>query len=143
MTQTTRYVLPWAPSANHHWRAIARSLTPCMPGPGALRCPCCRAPLRVTVGQILSAQGRSYRDLVAQATIGQDVVHDRKGRLAVTMMLNPPTRRALDIDNRAKPTLDALTQACAWVDDGQIDDLGVKRGCVVPGGGIIVHVKTL
>jgi len=61
-------------------------------------------------------------------------------RLEVTIISHAPDRRARDIDNIVKPTLDALVQAGLFDDDSQVDLLTVKRGNVVKGGKTIVLV---
>jgi crossover junction endodeoxyribonuclease RusA len=61
-------------------------------------------------------------------------------RLKVTIITHAPDRRARDIDNIVKPTLDALVQAGLFNDDSQVDMLTVKRGHVVKGGKAMVYV---
>jgi crossover junction endodeoxyribonuclease RusA len=46
----------------------------------------------------------------------------------------PPDRRRRDLDNLAKPTLDALEHAGVYEDDSQIDLLIIRRRDVVDGG---------
>ena len=49
------------------------------------------------------------------------------GKLAVRVVAVAPDRRKRDLDNLLKATLDALTHAKVWHDDGQIDRLEVER----------------
>ena len=63
------------------------------------------------------------------------------GRLAVSMVACPPDRRARDLDNVLKATLDALTHAGVWLDDSQIDLLSVERAQVVKGGELRVTIS--
>jgi crossover junction endodeoxyribonuclease RusA len=52
----------------------------------------------------------------------------------------PPDRRRRDLDNLAKPTLDALEHAGVYEDDSQIDLLIIRRQDVVHGGRLEVSV---
>jgi crossover junction endodeoxyribonuclease RusA len=61
-------------------------------------------------------------------------------RLEVTIITHAPDRRARDIDNIVKPTLDALVQAGLFDDDSQVDLLTVRRGQPVKGGKAMVYV---
>lgn len=64
------------------------------------------------------------------------------GRLAVTVIVHPTgLRRPADLDNAVKRPLDALARAGVYRDDGQIDDLRIRRGVVVPGGALVVTVR--
>jgi len=63
-----------------------------------------------------------------------------KARLEVTIITHAPDRRARDIDNIVKPTLDALVQAGLFDDDSQVDLLTVRRGAVIKGGKAVVFV---
>lgn len=64
-------------------------------------------------------------------------------RLEVFITLNPPDKRTRDIDNIAKPTLDALVSAGLFADDGQIDRLVIVRSNTVKGGCMTVGVGKL
>lgn len=64
-------------------------------------------------------------------------------RLEVFITLNPPDKRTRDIDNIAKPTLDALVSAGLFIDDGQIDRLVIVRSNTVKGGSMTVGVGKL
>lgn len=64
-------------------------------------------------------------------------------RLEVFITLNPPDKRTRDIDNIAKPTLDALVSAGLFIDDGQIDRLVIVRSNTVKGGSMMVGVGKL
>lgn len=93
---------------------------------------------------LLSREGRAYRKAVEACVVEQ--IRGRAafaGRLRVDIVLNPPTRRLIDIDNRIKAVLDALTFARVWVDDGQVDVLLVERGSILPGGRALVTVRDL
>jgi len=89
---------------------------------------------------LLSAKGRDYKATIARefADRGGGRVD---GRLRVHVHLEPPDERRRDLDNALKPTLDALKDAGAFVDDCQIDDLRVTRGAVTPGGACHVEVE--
>ena len=62
-----------------------------------------------------------------------------KDGVSVVIVLNPPNKRRFDIDNRAKPILDAL-EGHIINDDSQIDSLHIMRGMVLAGGNALVRV---
>ena len=103
-----KLTLPLPNSANRHWRT-GRGVT------------------------YLSKEGKDYRYLVA------NVVKDANypamtGRLSVEVYIYPRDRRMIDIDNRAKPLLDALQHAGAFLDDSQVDRLYLERREIIAGG---------
>lgn len=110
------YALPYPPSVNRYWRSIGRG--------------------RV----LISRDGREYREAVCARLVGAQAA---VGRLAVTIQATMPDRRARDLDNVLKATLDALTHGGAWMDDSQIDDLRVVRVGVGKPGGLVVTVAGL
>ena len=125
--------LPWTPSINHYWRHV---LVPCKPArPGA-------PPYRVQV--LISKEGREYRRAVDTLirNLGRPAAPP-EARLLVALTLHAPTRRTIDIDNRIKAALDALTHAQVWADDSLIDRLTVDRGEVTPGGRVDVVITPL
>lgn len=115
--------LPWPPSANHYWRRVGHKV-------------------------LISADGRSYRRAVAECVMlaraelrcGPICVH---GPLAVRFEAQPPDLRTRDLDNLFKATLDALTHAGVWPDDGQIDDLSIVRLGPTKGGALRVVVSQI
>lgn len=113
--------LPYPPSMNSYWRS---------PNKGPL------------AGRVLiSEDGRRYRADVLQATRHCGLGAALQGRLRVRIVATMPDRRKRDLDNLLKPLLDALTHASIWVDDGQIDELSIKRGVIKPGGRAIVVIE--
>lgn len=87
--------LPWPPSANKIWRN-----------------------LRGSRGLYLA---KEYKRFVDESKIwlwkqgSPRVLGDEN--LEVVIKLYPPTKRGYDVDNRIKPTLDALTKVGFWRDD--------------------------
>lgn len=63
------------------------------------------------------------------------------GALSVTISAAPPDRRKRDLDNLLKAPLDALTHALLWQDDGQIDDLRIRRLEVEKPGRLTIVVQ--
>ena len=63
------------------------------------------------------------------------------GPVRVTLDLYPPTRQSYDIDNRIKPTLDALTKSAVWEDDDQVVELIVRKRSVVKRGKAEVRIE--
>ncbi|MFM5319333.1 RusA family crossover junction endodeoxyribonuclease [Aeromonas caviae] len=113
--------LPWPPSTNRIWRNVAVSGKP---------------------RTLLSEEGRRFRTTAAQmCMLGGVNNRQLAGRLAVSMVACPPDRRARDLDNVLKATLDALTHAGVWLDDSQIDLLSVERAQVVKGGELRVTIS--
>jgi len=120
--------MPWPPSVNKCCRAVPARRR----GGGSAR------GVRVP----LSRGGRAYRrEACARLAAWRRGKRPMAGRLAVTVELLPPTRRAIDIDNRIKALLDALQHGGVLVDDGQVDRLTVERGPVTAGGGARVLVE--
>ena len=125
--------LPWPPSINHYWRHILMPCTPVKPG---------APPYRVQV--VTSKDGKQFR--AAVGVLIQNLGHPATppgARLGVTLTLRPPNLRVIDIDNRVKSVLDALTHAHVWADDSLIDELRVTRGPVVSGGRVDVVITPL
>lgn len=122
--------LPFPPTANHHWKSAVID--------GRLR-------------TYLSSEGRKYRRAVyfsLRARRPQPVM--LTDSVAVEIDLHEPTRKdgsrstkTLDIDNRIKPLLDALTHAGVWEDDSLVSRLMVERREQVPGGCVIVRIRPI
>ncbi len=110
------FTLPWPPSVNS-MRTVARN--------------------RI----ITTSKGRDYHaavhKLMNELNMSGENIEDR---LHVSMILNPPTLRKYDIDNRCKAVFDALSQCAFWLDDEQIDSLSIKKGVKVKGGSIVIRV---
>jgi Holliday junction resolvase RusA-like endonuclease len=60
--------------------------------------------------------------------------------VSVSIYAAPPDRRKRDIDNLAKPILDALTHAGVWVDDSVVADLFMKWLLPVKSGTLFVNI---
>lgn len=121
--------LPWPPSVGRYWiqRVIA-------PKDG-------RKPfVHMTVGE---------KGLVFRANVLLEVlekwpsIKPTKARLRVSIACTMPDRRARDLDNLTKATLDALTHAGVWGDDSQIDELHVTRGRVCSPGWLDVTIERI
>lgn len=110
-----RLELPWPPSMNHYWRNVAGKV-------------------------LISAEGRAYRKTIIDMAYAQNWVHwfGQHDRLSVRINVSPPDRRRRDLDNMLKPMLDALTHACIWKDDSQIDDLRIIRNPITLAGGLMI-----
>ncbi|WP_019933872.1 RusA family crossover junction endodeoxyribonuclease [Oceanimonas smirnovii] len=111
--------LPWPPSTNQIWRNVAVKGKP---------------------RTLLSKSGRDYRALVARTVLAQRGNKQLAGRVRVDVVAQAPDRRARDLDNILKATLDALTHAGVWQDDSQIDRLLVERGEVCKPGRLLVAI---
>lgn len=78
------------------------------------------------------------QSLIAKGELNPIV--DSKIRLGLNISLHPPTHHRMDIDNRAKVILDALTRSRVFPDDSQIDMLVISRGPVIQSGKVIVRI---
>lgn len=114
--------LPWPPSVNTIWRNVVINKRP---------------------RTLLSKPGREWFALAAGEVTQQRAGVRILGRVAVDLTLHAPDRRAIDIDNRAKAVLDALTKGGMWHDDGQVDVLTVRRADVLRGGLAVVRVQEI
>ena len=135
---TFRAELPWPPTTNSIWRTVV---------------------IRGRQTTLLSAGARRYRGAVAVALAGLGIIASAPAmfpdhlRLAVALDLYPPApvkkrkpdgkARRIDIDNRIKATLDAVTHAGLWADDSQIDRLVVTRCPEVRGGLAVLTVEVM
>lgn len=126
------FYLPHPPSVNRYWRSITIG--------GRARV-------------VLSADGRAYKDECRLEVMRQcsalDLIPSQsdtlfgKQRLGVNIMLHPRSKKVYDIDNYAKASLDALTSACVWDDDSQIDSLYIVRGKIISGGLMRIFIKPI
>lgn len=107
--------LPFPPSINHLWRRVGNRT-------------------------LVSRGGRAFCRAVHAALVAQGV-RPISGRLAVTIDVHPPDRRRRDLDNIMKALLDAMQHGGAYHDDGQIDDLHIRRGECVPEGRVRVRIE--
>ena len=99
---------------------------------------------------LISREGRAFRKNVCALLAGaggNGGNGPRKppagGRIVLTMDAFPPDNRRRDMDNVAKPVLDALQHAGVYLDDSCIDVLLVRRRHVVPGGRLDVEIVDL
>ena len=99
-----RLTLPLPPSANRYWRSICRGNRP-----------------RVLV----SKDGRSYRKRARLVGAAQAKADPFTVPVCVSLHVVTPTRRG-DLDNRVKPTLDAL-QGLAFDDDKRVVEIRATR----------------
>jgi crossover junction endodeoxyribonuclease RusA len=117
-----QFTLPFPPSVNHYWRHISK-------GPAAGRV-------------LISEEGRAYRTSCEAEVLRQRVPrHSLGGKLAVNIRAYMPDRRRRDLDNLLKSSLDALKHCGVIQDDGDIDELQVKRGPVEKGGVLLVTIR--
>lgn len=118
-----KLVLPFPPSANHYYRHPTK-------GPLAGR-------------HLISEDGRAYRTAVRLAVLQQlkAPVKTMVGRLAVTIVVNPPDLRRRDLGNMEKALNDSLQHAGVFRDDSQIDDLRIIRDEPLRGGRVVVTVE--
>lgn len=118
-------LLPYPPSLNTGWRCVA----------GIIKLAKRQRLFRKAVA------GR-VRELLADKDTPYRVMGLRK--CAVDITVYPPTKRRYDLDNLAKPILDALMHAGVMEDDSQVQFLELRKGEVdKPTGSCFVIVQAL
>jgi crossover junction endodeoxyribonuclease RusA len=118
------FTLPWPPSVNTYWRTPRRG--------------------QLAGLTLLSERARKYRQAALAAIVEQKVPRGiTKGRLAVDLEACPPDYRRRDLDNLFKGVLDALVHALVIEDDGDIDQLQIRRAPKTTGGAMRVTVSVL
>lgn len=90
-------------------------------------------------GHFPTAKAKAFRKAVAEIVAVAGVI-PLASRLQVTLRLFAPTKARRDIDNYAKPAIDALMHAGCFPDDEAIDELLVTRGPVTKGGSVKVLI---
>ncbi|CBJ80330.1 DLP12 prophage; endodeoxyribonuclease RUS (Holliday junction resolvase) [Xenorhabdus bovienii str. Jollieti] len=116
--KTYNLKLPWPPSNNTYWRHTKRS-------------------------HYISEKGITYRQQISNIIQQQNLNISTQSRIKISITANPPDRRQRDLDNLPKAVFDSLTYANFWVDDGQIDDMRIRRGERVSGGYLDVQIWEL
>ncbi|SMG61743.1 crossover junction endodeoxyribonuclease RusA [Cedecea sp. NFIX57] len=103
--------LPWPPSNNRYWRHSRGR-------------------------HFISDWGKRYRKEVIEIIQAAKLDINITPRIRITIHAAPPDNRKRDLDNLPKAVFDALTSAGFWLDDGQIDDMRIKR-CQRHKGGML------
>lgn len=111
-----RIRLPWPPSNNRYWRH-SRGI------------------------HYISDWGKRYRQEVIEIIKKHQLDIRITPRIKITIHAAPPDNRKRDLDNLPKAVFDALTSAGFWLDDGQVDDMRIKR-CQAIKGGMLVLIVT-
>lgn len=110
--------IPWPPTANHIWQH-ARGVN------------------------YLSKRYKEFLSVTCLVVRQQLPVKFRRleSPVRVEIDLYPPTRQRMDIDNRVKPILDALTRAGVWQDDSQVIELRVRKCPTLKHGRAIIDIQ--
>lgn len=118
--------LPFPPSLNHYWEHVSlRTKTG-----------------KRYIGKTLGARAKAFRLETLVAARREFGSPPRlSGRLSISILANPPNERVVDIDNLPKCLLDALVAAGVVKDDALFDELYIRRGRVVKGGGVRVTIE--
>jgi crossover junction endodeoxyribonuclease RusA len=66
-----------------------------------------------------------------------------KGRISISIQAYPPDKRARDIDNLLKITIDSLQHANLFENDSQIDKITIERMEQRKGGELIITINEL
>lgn len=116
------YTLPFPPSVNAIWRAVAARV-------------------------VLSAQARAWLKAAHNALPTGRIAPPLRGRLEVAITLHAPAAmgaKAWDIFNREKLLCDFLTKERVWLDDSQIDVGHVYRGAPDSGRGrVTIEIREI
>ena len=97
--------------------------------------------MRGTGKPYLAPKYRSYlKNAVAYYVAQGSPKISTKEPLEVALRLFPPHNRSYDIDNRIKPTLDAMTRAGLWIDDRYVRKLTVTACVPVQKGAVVVEI---
>lgn len=111
-----RIELPYPPSVNHYYVHTAN-------------------------GVMLSTRGKRYRRDVVLLCNRYRERCTKDMRLCVTINVYPPDKRARDLDNICKATLDALEHAKVFANDSQIDMLTLIRRNVIKDGFLQIWIS--
>lgn len=120
------YTLPWPPSVNTYWTPFIFK-----PKSGVGINVVGLKGVKVMVRMIMSEKGRDFSQSSRNAIVESGIIPRTNSRLAFLMILYPPTKRPIDLDNRVKGVWDGMKNAGVFVDDSQIDSMHVTRGPVV------------
>lgn len=114
--------LPYPPSVNHVWRHAVRGKHSIV---------------------YKSADGKDYTDRVIKIVWMSGRPMFGGARLAITVEVFPPDRRARDLGNLDKVLMDSLQAARVFDDDSQIDDIRYVRREVEKSGKVLVHINQI
>ena len=117
------FEMPWPPTVNHYHQPVRIGKS-----------------ARIIKGQ----KAREYSSLIIKHMT--DLCLDSEAiseRLSVSIVLNPPTLRKYDVDNRTKAIFDALSDCGFWLDDEQVDRLIVTKGVKTKGGNVKIKVEVI
>ncbi len=109
--------LPWPPSANRYWRHVGH---------------------RVLVSK---EADRYKKDIRLWALFWKRPC--LLGRLAITIQAFPPDKRARDLDNLLKISIDSLQFANLFENDSQIDRITIERMPVKKDGQLLVWIEEI
>lgn len=110
-------VLPWPPSANRYWRHTGNRV-------------------------LVSREAKAYKSLIK----GYALLWRRKqllGRISLHIQAFPPDKRARDIDNLLKISIDSLEGCGLFENDSQIDKICIERMPVREGGELLIWIDEL
>jgi len=91
--------------------------------------------------RFLTAKARQFKKDVFAAFVLSEHEGFEAHRVSLTVYLHAPDKRVRDIDNIAKPLLDALTQAGVFIDDSQVDRLMIVRKEKIKGGACRILIE--
>ena len=110
--------LPYPPSVNAYWMA------------GGHR-------------RYISKRGMAFKQAVAEYVIENNIPKLYDAPLEVFIILQPRSKKLLDLDNALKGILDSCQDAGIYEDDVQVQKLTIVRGLPVKYGGCIVMIAEI
>jgi crossover junction endodeoxyribonuclease RusA len=120
-SERLRFVLPWPPSVNTYWRAMA--------------------PAKGRVIVFPTSEAKAYRENVRAIVLGQiGIPKPFTCELLCDMVLHMPDRRQRDADNYTKCVWDALQHAGVFVNDQQIHSFRVTKAPLITGGAVVIDL---
>jgi crossover junction endodeoxyribonuclease RusA len=91
----------------------------------------------------ISKRGMKFKQAVVDYVVEWHIPKLGNQPLEVEIWLHPRSKQLMDIDNCAKPILDACQDAGIFDDDVQVQELRIKRGVAKKGGGCTVWIDVL
>lgn len=89
----------------------------------------------------ISKRGNEFKEAVRIYCLQHKIPKLGMQDVTVQIVLHPRSKILMDIDNCAKAILDSLEGAHIFDDDKQVNQLVIKRGSLVKGGGCTVYIQ--
>jgi crossover junction endodeoxyribonuclease RusA len=93
--------------------------------------------------RFLTTEAKNFKAEVDFAVRQANIMPLGKSRISLTVTLYFKDKRVNDLSNRIKALEDALVQSGLFDDDGQIDELYLRRGGILKGGKCEIEINIL